>query len=448
MAEMEWDGDFDPMADPDEQKHVLSVLDSFRSYRRLAHLNATHVRRQAFYSLPREHWTLLSKPPFSVLDSLSKLDDLIDCNAELAEAIFKAGFQAFLAPTLDSEWVASIVPEKYARDEYQIYSIIMDHMNVKTSKHDMDKARSCINQFYREWSEEGLVERSKCFDPIVSALQDEYNMRKEDYPDLDPSSLHVLLPGAGLGRLVFDVCRAGFSVQGNEISYHELMASALILNHTRGVGEFNIAPFALSCSNHLSRADQFRTVRVPDVHPSAALGNATDSKVPAHERMSMAAGDFCVVYGQAKYTAVFDAVATVFFLDTAPNIIRYIEAVRNCLKPGGLWINLGPLLWHHAPRKDDDDDDNDQKKRTRPDVADAGIGDPGSVELTNDEVVALVEHFGFEVEKQETGAFETGYMTNPQSMLQSNYRPAFWIARKHRTRDEQIMPTGPKFAAS
>ena len=26
----EWEGDFDPLADPDEKRHLLSVLDSFR----------------------------------------------------------------------------------------------------------------------------------------------------------------------------------------------------------------------------------------------------------------------------------------------------------------------------------------------------------------------------------------------------------------------------------
>jgi hypothetical protein len=30
MTEQEWEGEFDPMADPEEQKHILSVLDSFR----------------------------------------------------------------------------------------------------------------------------------------------------------------------------------------------------------------------------------------------------------------------------------------------------------------------------------------------------------------------------------------------------------------------------------
>lgn len=373
---------------------------------------------------------LLSKPPFSVLDTFSKLDDLIDSNADLAEAIFKAGFKAFFAPSIDSEWVASIVPEKYAHDEYQIYSIVMDHMNVHTSQSDLEKARSCVNQFYREWSAEGAAERTKCFDPVVQALEALYTSRSGDEAGLDRSSLKVLVPGAGLGRLVFDICRAGFSVEGNEISYHELMASSLILNHTQRVGQFKIAPFALNCSNHINRSDQFQTFQVPDVHPGPELASAGLSKIPGHERMSMSTGDFCVLYSQPGYAEVFNAVATVFFIDTAPNIIRYIESVRNCLQPGGLWINLGPLLWHHASRRECDGDEREEKKTKRVEVSDAGIGDPGSVELTHEEVIALIEHLGFTVEKQEFGTFETGYISNPRSMLQNKYWPSFWVARK------------------
>jgi carnosine N-methyltransferase len=129
----------------------------------------------------QEHWTLLSKPPFSVLDSLNKLDDLIDSNAELAEAIFMTGFKNFIAPTIDSDWVASIVPEKHAYDEYQIYSIVMDHLNVQTTQNDMDKARSCINQFYRDWSAEGNVEREQCFDPVLRALEAEFQSRSQKH---------------------------------------------------------------------------------------------------------------------------------------------------------------------------------------------------------------------------------------------------------------------------
>ena len=37
----------------------------------------------------------------------------------------------------------------------------------------------------------------------------------------------------------------------------------------------------------------------------------------------------------------WDCIATVFFIDTAHNIISYIETIYNTLKPGGIWVNLG-----------------------------------------------------------------------------------------------------------
>ena len=352
------------------------------------------------------------------------MDDLIDANAELAEAIFCAGFKAFIAPTIDPDWVASVVPEKYAHDEFRVYSTVMDRLKVKTTQTDMEKARSCVHQFYREWSAEGAVEREKCFEPVLKSLNEEHASRGISLLGLKRSEMRVLVPGAGLGRLVFDICRAGFSVEGNEISYHELMASSLVLNHTKKAGQYNIAPFALNCSNHLRRSDQFQTCAIPDIHPAVELAGATGD-------MSMAAGDFCVLYSQAEARETFDAVATVFFIDTAPNIFRYIEAVRNCLKPGGIWINLGPLLWHHSFRAESSEVESEDKSSTNRKHTDQGIADPGSVELTDEEVVALVEHLGFTLEKHETGNIETGYISNPHSMLQSTYRPSFWTARKN-----------------
>lgn len=324
---------------------------------------------------------------------------------------------------MDSEQVARIVPEKFANDRFQVFSTIMDHLGAKAAPNDLEKARSCVNQFYREWSIEGAVERNKCFHPIISVLASEYSSREQKGGQIAKKDINILVPGAGLGRLVFDICKAGYSVEGNEISYHEIMASSLVLNHTSKRGQFKIAPFALNCSNHLTRADQFRTCDVPDVHPASALSEGENGE------MSMSTGDFITLYSKPEYKHAFDAIATVFFIDTAPNIIRYIETVRNCLKPGGLWINLGPLLWHHASRTQDLlEEDADDKKASRM-GEDAGIADPGSVELTNDEVVALVEHFGFGIEKHELGV-DTGYITNQQSMLQSTYRASFWVARK------------------
>lgn len=37
----------------------------------------------------------------------------------------------------------------------------------------------------------------------------------------------------------------------------------------------------------------------------------------------------------------WDCVATCFFIDTAHNVIDYIDTIWKILKPGGIWINVG-----------------------------------------------------------------------------------------------------------
>jgi carnosine N-methyltransferase len=160
--------------------------------------------------------------------------------------------------------------------------------------------------------------------------------------------------------------------------------------------------------------------------------------VHAFERMSMCAGDFCLVYGDPKRRGSFDSVLTVFFIDTAPNIVRYIEAIHNCLKKDGIWINNGPLLWHGEDRKiatthdDSHDHDTNEKDTDTNGNGDKGIAEPGSVELTNEEVLLLVEALGFVVLKQEilAGPRGGGHISPPNSMLQNQYQLSHFVARK------------------
>jgi hypothetical protein len=159
-------------------------------------------------------------------------------------------------------------------------------------------------------------------------------------------------------------------------------------------------------------------------------------------QMSMSASDFLLLYESEEQKDRFDAVATVFFLDTAPNIIRYLEAIKNCLKQGGILVNAGPLLWHfegNAPGS------HGKKKYTavKPETMGmlyyrcplsavdilSGIADPGSVELTDDEVVALVQKMGFEIESRETD-ISAAYIQDTTSMLQNTYKISSWTARK------------------
>lgn len=391
---------------------VQELMARHRQYRKAAHYNVTHLRRQSLYSLSSAHMDLLCEEPFSLPRVFDAVDEAIDTNADLAEAILRNGLPAFGIDVDDESYRGVATPG------------------------DMDKARSTIRQFYRDWSVEGLPERRASYSPIFSALE-------THLPPNDPAQRHnfrILVPGAGLGRLVFDLCAAGYAVEGNEISYHQLLASNYILNCVQKAGQHAVYPWALGFSNHVDRLHQMQAVAVPEIHPAAALEEASQAlqaEVHYSERMSMTAGDFCVLYRQPEYDGGFDAVTTCFFIDTAPNVINYIETIKYCLKSGGLWINLGPLLWHFeaiptpadTARLRGDEGATDYHKRSRAEPE--GIGEAGSFELSDAEVVLLVQRLGFDLlEHRQAPAGPTGYIESSASMLQSTYRPSFWVARK------------------
>ncbi|KAK5995882.1 Carnosine N-methyltransferase [Cladobotryum mycophilum] len=391
------------MDDPEEVRVIFCALDSFAQYAKVAHFNVTHLRRRSFYALPQAHWQLLAAPPFNFLETLEKADDAIDSNAVLARAILRSGLASFsaLAPSTPDSEVS--MPQEWAG----------------IAKHsDIDKARSTLRQFYRDWSAAGAGERAASYGPIMKTMAQE----RAKNPEGD--RLKVLVPGAGLGRLVFDLCQNGYEAEGNEISYHQLLASSYILNDCKMAEKHTIYPWIHTFSNHLTRENHLRSYRIPDIHPGATLASS-----PNVGSMSMCAADFLCLYGDDDHKDAYDAVASVFFLDTAPNLIRYLEVIFHCLRPGGVLINVGPLLWHfenNAPGNHGHDDDGDGEH----DYSNSsGIADPGSFELSNDEVMALVEKLGFVVESMETG-IAAPYIQDSESMLQTVYKATSWVARK------------------
>ena len=50
----------------------------------------------------------------------------------------------------------------------------------------------------------------------------------------------------------------------------------------------------------------------------------------------MCAGDFEEVYARPEYAGAFDAVATCFFIDTAHNLLRYLEVIWGALRVRGV----------------------------------------------------------------------------------------------------------------
>ena len=251
---------------------------------------------------------------------------------------------------------------------------------------EMDKVYSTLKQFSREWGAEGKAERDACFGPVLDQLQEHcgaYEQRR------------VLLPGAGLGRLAYEVAMLGYETEGNEFSYYMLLGSSFILNRTNAT-PFQLQPFATTSTNVVSGAAQLRTVAVPDVAPC--------SQSPPPYGMGMCAGEFVEVY--EKQPDCYDSVVTLFFIDTAKNIVEYIETIYKILRPGGAWINFGPLLWHFS-----------------------GMEREPSIDLTLEEVKAVCVATGFVFVKEEDG-IECCYTNDATSLMRTTYSASLWTCIK------------------
>ena len=192
-----------------------------------------------------------------------------------------------------------------------------------------DKCAGTLRQFAREWSSCCAHERQTSFGPLLMHL----NAAHAGLDAARRASVRVLVPGSGLGRLMWEICKCGFSCEGNEFSYHMLMGCSFALNHFTTTNEFSIQPWAGGVNNHVSLADRLLEVQVPDEVPQLPNDDV---------RMSMVAGEFCEVYNSMP--AMFDVVCSSFFIDTAPNALDYISTIHSTLKDGGMWINNGPLM--------------------------------------------------------------------------------------------------------
>ncbi|KAI8913922.1 N2227-domain-containing protein [Powellomyces hirtus] len=348
-----------------EIQHFENVVRAFQNYR-LHSLTAMAKRRRDMTKIPHEHLELVTP---LLEPKLSAAEECVRKNAAVVSVLLEGHDAEGSAPAKGQAYRESRVAES-----------------------DMDKVRSTLRQFARDWSSEGRLERQLTYDPILAELEQRFSHLDE----AQRGNLHILVPGAGLGRLAFDIVKRGFSCQGNEFSFYMLLGSHFILNRATEVNQFELYPWIHSFSNHLNASAQLNAVRIPDV-----LTNG----IPSTAEFSMVAGDFTEVYGTPDNEGAWDVIVTCFFIDTAKNIVDYIDIMHRALKPNGLWINLGPLLYHWE-----------------------GMENEMSIELTLEELKYVVRKKGFRLENEKT--IRTPYASNAFGMLKYMYDCDYFVAVK------------------
>lgn len=134
----------------------------------------------------------------------------------------------------------------------------------------------------------------------------------------------------------------------------------------------SIHPFIDGMSHQALKSDMMRSVMIPNISPNPSV--------------LLVEGDFNTVLND--HAGYYDIIVTHFFIDTARNLMAYFDTIHRLLKPGGKWVNFGPLLYGTGP----------------------------FVQLSLDEIIDVVEEMGFVFE--DIGD-ECGDLTFPDKKVRS-----------------------------
>eukprot|EP01062_Namystynia_karyoxenos_P074431 TRINITY_DN7131_c0_g1_i1.p1 TRINITY_DN7131_c0_g1~~TRINITY_DN7131_c0_g1_i1.p1 ORF type:complete len:461 (+),score=161.41 TRINITY_DN7131_c0_g1_i1:75-1385(+) len=363
---------FEPEEQLKEQQSYMRIVEAFRYYRESS-MGIMRRRKGHFDALHPKYKEMLGDhaPTFE------RWEKCVVANAEFLEAIAQASDRLF----------SCYFPQGKIRELQEAPTPL-----------DIDKVFSTLKQFVRDWGAEGLQERESAYRPIYEALEQHWPDRAARH------AVRVLVPGTGLSRLAFEISLRGFFTQGNEFSHHMLVSGHFLLNQLKRRECVTVHPFVDQTVNVYDREEQFRPILIPDLCPMEAV-NELQAQGLQQGEFSMVAGDFLEVYNKPEEEGTWDCVASCFFVDTAHNIFEYVETFHRILKKGGLWVNLGPLLYHFS------DDLSEQ-----------------SVDLAFNELRHVVQAFGFRITEERRQLCT--YTANEASMKGTVYNCVYFTAIK------------------
>ncbi|KAL4969444.1 N2227-like protein-domain-containing protein [Aspergillus stella-maris] len=360
---------------------LLMALYGFSRYKQL-NLAETKKSRDMYKHVPKAQKNLVEKV-IGYTKKLNTVEHLFEENNFLAADVLREGM------------------EYYGISQEELDAFIKD-MEKDKKNPDRTSVVQAMKHFVRDWSEEGRFEREGAFRCILSNL--------EGLERSDEKPLRLLAPGAGAGRLGYEIdALGGFEVTINEWSaYMNLVHRYAAQIPTSNSISYH--PYIDWWSHHATASDMQRSVIFPDWTPRT---------MPLNSSLVMVEGDFSTVFHDTNFET-YDIIVTLFFIDTARNLMSYLETIHRLLKSGGTWINLGPLLYGTGPW----------------------------LQLSVDEILKVSEELGFvfAVDGEEEGvcgfltpgdglegktrSLYVPYAQNERGLSRNAYDAQFWRARK------------------
>lgn len=268
-------------------------------------------------------------------DKIHRLSDLYDKDLETLQQLVLVPFPTTLAlPDYAYAEVLTSQPNRDNVEEKEQQSFTWwsgsPSRRLLEDQRPYDSGRQVVAHLVRDWSaSEGAPIRASIYSWCVEQLK--------IYPPKGP----VMVPGAGLGRLAWELAtNLGCFVEAVESSISMAAAARAILHINKQgstwlANSFELHPYALDdFTNEVQSSARYDSVRFPDVVPRVMHGS-----------LSYTVGDFG--YESMRHLRnYYGAVITCFFVDTSTTIYDYLTTISMILATGGVWVGLGPLQWH------------------------------------------------------------------------------------------------------
>ncbi|KAJ3509669.1 hypothetical protein NLJ89_g5094 [Agrocybe chaxingu] len=373
-------------------KHVPSF--SFSELKDLLLLGRRKTRQYGHFSLERAHesyaqYARLAEQELSLMRK--SYSTLGRANKNIG---YRIGYPRKLDRLKDVTDLNATIPDGIAELALEEFPSLKTKDPVAAGSADLGRVRESLKHFVRDWSEEGAAERTRIFAPILDLLRGVEAQER--------GGLRVLVPGCGLGRLAWEI-----SQLANELSFFMTLSLRFLLSPktTTVPNEHILRPYAHWFSHQRTNGSLFRGISFPDDVPrlSSTFRLVEEDFMKLKPSSSNAQGE------DRTYLSGYDYVVTLFFIDTSLDVLSTISHIHTLLRPGGTWINLGPLLWTG--------------------------GAQAKVELSLEEVLQAAEEIGFVIDRSKEGLMaqrtvECEYTGDRNAMMRWIYKAEFWVARK------------------
>ena len=299
----------------------------------------------------------------------------------------------------------------------------------RDEEENYDTACHIITHLTRDWSADSSPIRKATYGWIVDQLWAHHNSD-------DDGQARVLVPGAGTGRLAYDLAFSAiddgedeksephypFAVEAVDCSVPMAAAAHHVLH--RKEESLKLFPFISDpFINEVSSEKRYNSIYIPEssvIDTLKRIDGGTQQSSEQKPNLTYVIGDFVKMFSMPSRHEAFDYIATCFFIDTASNIFEYLLIIKHAIRSGGIWVNLGPVQWHRNAQ----------------------------LQPTADELKDLVRSFGFDIVVWEVSEELVPYR-HPDDIISGTraefYRPLRFVVK---SRNEDLLSPQHSLQAS